>query len=388
MVSNRPAVCSVRAHMVTTPRALIAIFLVVAVAAGCNSKKEPAGEGSRQRVVEEKLLAASPGGPLTRFDDAVAGFGLSGPDVLIRTDNGWFTEKIETEPGFVTEVARVGDAVVAVGATGAQKLGTTVDDVAQLKPVIWIRSATGSWARASLPSTEFGWLTGVAKTNAVVVAVGRTVGPDGDAFALSSDHNMQSWRSATLGSGPGLQLVSSVAANVSSFVAFGVVQGSDPPPFPTALWTSPDGAMWTSAPHQDKANRTPDLAVLRTDGSILSVGGANGSDSFPQTNLARYSSASEPPTHVDLGELDVIAMKSSASAVAAVAVPRIRTANDRIWFFPALDQGRATHVELPIKTKDVRDLRVVRGATSDSSQNLYFAVKFDEAVRVYQIEQV
>jgi hypothetical protein len=362
------------------------MLLAVAAATGCSSHEKTVGSG--QRMVEERLLTASPGGPLERSDDVGAGFAVDGPDILIRGDNGWFTETIEREAGFVTDVVRVDDAVVAVGATGARKLGPTLEDVAQLKPVMWMRAATGVWTRASLPSSEFGWLTGVAKTSTVVVAVGRTAGSDGDAFALSSDHSMQSWTSALLGSGPGLQLVSSVAANATSFVAFGVMQGADPPPFPTAVWTSLDGATWTSAPRQEKADQTPDLSVLRADGSMLTVGGADPRDSFPQTSLTKYSSASEPPSSVDLGQLDAVALKASASVVAAVAIPRLRTVNDRLWFFPMLDQGDATHVELPIKVKDVLDLRVVRGSVLESSQNLYFAVKFDRIVRVYRIENV
>ena len=387
-VSNQVFLRIVTTFMITTRRTLIAMILIGVVAAGCTSHQEGDGAGPGRRIVEEKLLATPPGHPLPQFDEVVAGFGVNGPDVLIRSDKRWFTETIEREAGFVTDVVRVGDAVVAVGASGAQSLGSTFEDVAQLKPAMWIRSSAGVWARASLPLNESGWLTGVAKTDTVVVAVGRTTGSDGDAFALSSDHGLQSWTSALLGSGPGLQFVSSVAANASSFVAFGAMQGADAPPFPTALWTSADGRTWTSASRQEKADQGSDLGVLRADGSVLAVGGADSRASFPQTNLARYSSASEPPSYVDLGQLDVIAVKASASVVAAVAVPRLRTGKERLWFFPILDQGDATHVELPINVKDVLDLRVVRGSVLESSQNLYFAVKSNRTVRVYRIEHV
>jgi hypothetical protein len=374
--------------MITTRRTLLAMFVTVAVAAGCTSHEKINSEGTGRRILEEKLLAAAPGGPLQPLDEVVPGFGLDGPDVLIRSDKGWFTETIDGEPGFVTDVVRVGDAVVAVGATGARRLGATVDELGELRPVIWIRSAAGGWARAFLPPTEHGWLTGVAKTDMAVVAVGRTIGSDGDAYALSADHNMQAWTSASLGSGAGLQLVSSVAANATSFVAFGVVEGADPPPFATALWTSLDGRGWTAAPHQEKGNRASDLSVLRADGSVLSIGGANTRNSFPQALLARYSSASEPATYVDLGELDAIGVRASASVVAAVAVPRLRTVNDKVWFFPTLDQANATHVELPIKAKDVDELRLVRGSVLESSRNVHFAVQIDRKVRVYQIEEI
>jgi hypothetical protein len=255
-----------------------------------------------------------------------------------------------------------------------------------LKPVIWVRASTGAWARATLPSTGPGWLTGVASTNTDVVAVGRTIGADGDAYALRSDRIMHTWTTASLGSGPGLQLVSTVAANATSFVAFGVVEGADPPPFPTALWTSADGQTWAMSPNPGKVNEQ--LCVLRADGSVLAVGGADQRGSFPQTHVSMYPPTGGPTRYFDLGELDVIGVQATASVVAAVAVPRLRNVNDRVWFFPTLLNGAATHVDLPIKAKDVRDLRVVRGSVLDSGHNVYFAVKADDGAHVYQVESV
>jgi hypothetical protein len=373
--------------MIATRCTLAGLF-VVAAATGCNGPKANNGAGSGRRLIEEKLLTTSPGGPLGRFDDVVVGFGSTGPDVLIRSDRGWFTEKTDTEPGFVAEVVRVGDVVVAVGASGRWTLRSTDEDLTKLKPVIWVRSSRGDWSRASLPSTASGWLTGVAMTDTAVVAVGRSVGNDGDAYALSSDHSMQSWTLASIGSGTGLQLVSSVAANADSFVAFGVTQGADPPPFPAALWTSRGGQTWTAEPQQDNLDRASDLGVLRADGSVLSIGGANARDPFPQTRLARYSSPSTRPNYVDLGLLDLVGVKASATAISAVAVPRLRGVSDRIWYFPNLDQDDPAHVDLPIKASDVLELRVVRSSVLASSQNLYFVVKTNQKERAYGIEQI
>jgi hypothetical protein len=369
-----------------TRRARTTLLMLVALATGCSSTGKGDRVGTGLRVVEEKLLAPSPGGRLERFDEMVAGFAGNGPEVLFRSDKGWFAETLEGEPGFVTDVVRVGDMVVAVGATGSWTLPSTFEGMEALKPVIWTRAATGSWARAPLPSTSPGWLTGVAKTNTDVVAVGRTIGADGDAYALRSDHTMQAWTTASLGSGPGLQLVSTVAANATSFVAFGVVEGADPPPFPTALWTSSDGQTWVTSPNPGKVNEQ--LCVLRADGSMLAVGGADQRGSFPQTHVSLYPSAGGPARYFDLGELDVIGVQATASVVAAVAVPRLRNVNDRVWFFPTLLNRAATHVELPIKARDVSDLRVVRGSVLDSGHNVYFAVRTDKGTRVYQLEHI
>jgi hypothetical protein len=372
--------------MIIARRACISLLILVALATGCSSTGTGDRVGSGLRVVQEKLLAASPGGRLEQTDQVVAGFAGNGPEVLFRSDKGWFAETLEREPGFVTDVVRVGDMVVAVGATGTWTLPSTFEGMEALKPVIWTRAATGAWARAPLPSTGPGWLTGVAKTNTDVVAVGRTIGADGDAYALRSDHALQAWTMASLGTGPGLQLVSTVAANATSFVAFGVVEGADPPPFPTALWTSADGQTWTASPNPNKVSEQ--IGVLRPDGSVLAVGGADRRVPFPQTHVSQYPSAGGPSRSVDLGELDAIGVQATASIVAAVAIPRLRNVNDRVWFFPTLMEGTATRVELPINAKDVLDLRVVRGSVLDSGHNLYFAVKTDRGTRVYQIEHV